>query len=115
LTEPIRVRWIPYKKLPPNSKLVTRKTRWGNKYKMIKHGGKYSREECLKRFDKDLDRILLRNPHHLDELFGYNLACSCMTAGELKMKDYKHSYPHCHADIYLDKIKEIRKRRLRSG
>lgn len=115
MTETIRVRWIPYTKLPPNSKLVTRRTRWGNQNKLIQHGGKYTREKSLEKYDHDVDVELAKNPYWLDDLFGYNLACSCMLPHELKEKGFKVRYPHCHADILLNKIKDIRQRRFRIG
>lgn len=83
-------------KLPPNTKLVTRRTDWGNPYKLIQHGGKYTLQESLRLFRGHLERELKNNPAFLNPLFDYNLACNCSTDSD------------CHADIILEKIKEIR-------
>jgi hypothetical protein len=83
-------------RLPPNTKLVTRKTRWGNPYKLLEHGGDYSREDSLILYTYWLTKQLKTNPKFLEPLYGYNLACYCQQQFI------------CHADIILKKIEEIR-------
>lgn len=115
MTDPIRVRWIPYRRLPPNTKLVTRRTKWGNPFKLIKHGGKYTRRESLKKYSVYVLEMLKNDPYWLDPLFGYNLACSCLTEGELIQKHIEYEFPHCHADILLINIVRIRYERTKSS
>jgi len=75
--------------LPPNTKSVMRPTKYGNPFKV----SDFEREESLRLFDLYLDRCLLSDPHFLDPLKGYDLACAC-----------KQDEP-CHGDILLARIK----------
>jgi hypothetical protein len=45
-----RIPWIPFNSLPPGAKCITRNTRWSNPYKIVEHGGPYSREEAIDLF-----------------------------------------------------------------
>ncbi|MHA2274206.1 MAG: DUF4326 domain-containing protein [Candidatus Kariarchaeaceae archaeon] len=95
---PRRYTWTHHRsrKIPENSKLVTRKTRWGNPYKLIEHGGEYTREEALELYEKWLNDQLKRNSKFLEPLYGFHLVCYC------------RQHLACHGDILLKKIEEIR-------
>lgn len=77
-----------YTKLPPNTKLVARPSRWQNIYTIIKYG----RKKALDLYHQDLHKILKTDPHYLEPLRGYNLACYCKLDEE------------CHADIILNHL-----------
>lgn len=72
------------KKLPDNTKLVSRPSRWGNPYKVSEYG----RDEALRLYRIYLDKKKI----DLTPLIGKDLACTC-----------KLSEP-CHADILLEKL-----------
>lgn len=87
-------------KMPPNTVLVSRPSRWGNPFviQFDPHPG-YSpqnAEEAVKMYrahvDKGLMRIKIRN-----ELRGKNLACFC-----------KIGQP-CHADVLLEIANQVTK------
>jgi len=79
-----------YQKLPnKHTYRVIRPSQFANPYKLIKHGGTYTRAQSLRRFETTLRFNLLRNPHYLKRLRGKDLACFC-SLDEL-----------CHADILL--------------
>lgn len=82
-------------RLPDKTKLVTRRTRWGNLFKLKEHGGQYTRESALRLYVIWLDGQLINNSQFLEPLYGYNLACYCPLSKE------------CHADIILKKIEAI--------
>jgi hypothetical protein len=75
-------------KLPPGAKLVTRASRdSGNPYKLIEHGGEYTRAESLAKYEHE---HLPSRPdllEQLPQLRGRQLACNCPL-----------DQP-CHADI----------------
>jgi len=85
--KPIRIhRSNRYEKLPFNTKLVSRPSRYGNPYKI---GEDYNRQQVLVLFMKYLVDKLEMNPGWLEPLRGWNLACSCKPDQS------------CHADILL--------------
>ncbi len=84
-----RVQYKRGDKLPPNTKLVTRRTRWGNPYKVIPWGP-YVLEESLSLYRKDLIAILKNQLGFLEPLRGFDLACACPL------------YQDCHADIIME-------------
>src|SRR5262245_3565666 len=86
---PQRIVYRMYTKLPPGTKVVMRASRWGNPYRMIEHGGPYTRAEALQRFETYARARLREEPHWLDPLRGFDLACVCPT-GEA-----------CHGDLLL--------------
>lgn len=88
-----RLKIKPYKKLPKNTKNVARPSRWGNPFKLKKHGGNYSLKESLALYTIWLDNNLKKNPHFLQPLIGYNLGCYC------------NLDEPCHASILLKYIK----------
>lgn len=96
-TAPVRIRRSRLKgsKLPPNTVIVTRPTKWGNYFVVGEHG---DAAQCVAKFRAELEseifgemnlmRVLMRAA--LAELRGKNLACWC-----------KLDAP-CHADVLLD-------------
>lgn len=79
-------------KVPPGAVYVGRPSKWGNPFKIGKHG---TREEVIARYrDYIIDRIAT-NPgvYDLMELRGKDLVCWC------------HPQP-CHADILLELANE---------
>ena len=71
--QPKRVKIQYRKKLPPNTKKVDRSTRYGNFFKIIRHGGTYTLEESLYNYEQQLILILEDNPSYLNGLKGYNI------------------------------------------
>ena len=84
----MRVQYRRGNKLPPNTKLVTRRTRWGNPYKVIPWGI-YTLDESLKLYRQDLPDILKNDPDFFEPLRGFDLACACPLNQD------------CHADIIM--------------
>ena len=78
------------KPLPPNSKNVTRISRWGNPFKIKKHGGEYTLKESLGKYRSWLEQKLAIDPTFLDPLIGFNLGCFCDLDSP------------CHADILIE-------------
>ena len=79
-------------KLPPNSKLVTRGSKYGNPYSVGDKPGQYTREEALRLYRIYLDQAIKNNTLDLSPLIGKDLACNC------KLSEA------CHVDILLEKI-----------
>ena len=80
-------------KLPENSVLVSRPSRYGNPYRIPK----YFLEESIDLYEFWLTNKLLDNPKFLDPLIGKNLVCYC----DLDQL--------CHADILIKYCKKIKK------
>ena len=78
-----------YQKLPPNTKNVSRASRWGNPFRLKQHGGSYTEKDSLYFYKLWLEEQLANNPAFLDPLKGFNLGCFCPL-----------DQP-CHADILL--------------
>lgn len=85
-----------FEKLPPGTKRVTRPSKYSNPFKIKEHGGKYTREEALKEYEKWLQKKLAEDKNFLEPLREYKyLACYC-----------KPFTTPCHVDIlikYLEK------------
>ena len=80
-----------FEKLPPDTKRVTRPSKYANNFKIKEHGGKYTREEALEQYEKWLQQKLQDNPAFLDPLREYKyLACFC-----------KPLTTPCHVDILI--------------
>lgn len=90
-----RVKISYMKKMPDNSVKVCRGTVFGNMFKLIKHGGRFTLQQSLENYKKVIGFILTIDPHFLDELRGKDLGCYC-----------KLDQP-CHADILIEKIKVL--------
>lgn len=75
-------------RLPPNTIVVSRPSKWGNPWQVGKHG---DRAFCLQKFEEFFRHGALRvRPEHArDELRGKNLACWCKPGP-------------CHADVLLE-------------
>jgi hypothetical protein len=86
-------------KLPPDTKLVGRGSRYGNPYKVKDYG----REEALRLYRIYLEEGLREGTIDLSPLIGKNLACTC-----------KLSEP-CHADILLEYVLKEEDRRDEQG
>ena len=88
-----RIHWNRFagRPLPPNTKLVSRPTKYGNPYNLRD----YDRKTALRLFAEYLDGVLKNDPTFLDELRGHDLACSCKLEEE------------CHADIIIRRIENI--------
>ena len=86
-----RIKHRMYTKLPSNTKLVARPSKYGNPYKL----SEYSREEALMRYEDWLLRKYLHDACFFDSLKGYNLACYCSLEDD------------CHVDILIKFIEEI--------
>ncbi len=80
-----------YEKNPPNTKRVTRPSRWGNPFKLTDH----TREESLRLYELWLIKQIDSDHEFLEPLRGKNLACTCKL-------DEK-----CHADILLKFLYEV--------
>jgi len=76
------------KKLPANTKLVCRPSKYGNPY----HVEDYGRDEAMRLYQIHLDKELKRDPDYLLPLRGFDLACNCQLDEP------------CHADIILEKL-----------
>ena len=79
-------------RMPENSALVTRQTRYGNPFTVEEFG----REEALRLFKIYLDWAIKWKLLDLDPLAGKDLACNCQLNEA------------CHADILLAKINELK-------
>ena len=86
-----RVQYKRGQKLPPNTKLVNRTSRWGNPYKVKEYG----RDKAIYMYSIWLDKKLDENPDFLEPLRGFDLACDCALDKE------------CHADILLTYLKYV--------
>jgi hypothetical protein len=75
-----------FAKLPDNTKLVARPTRWANPFPVSEHG----REKALKLYREYLEDKIQKGELNPAELKGYDLACYCAPGEE------------CHADILLE-------------
>lgn len=89
----MRIKLNYYQKMPENTKNVTRVSRWGNPFKLIKHGGTYSLMKSLYEYECWLRKQLKNNPDFLKPLIGFNLGCYCNLDSL------------CHADILLEYLK----------
>lgn len=85
-----RVHWNRFedKKLPENTKLVCRPSKYGNPY----HVEDYGRDEALRLYRIYLDKELKANSEYLSSLRGFDLACNCQLDEP------------CHADILIEKL-----------
>ncbi|MCB0550535.1 MAG: DUF4326 domain-containing protein [Phaeodactylibacter sp.] len=81
-----------YTKLPEGAVLVTRGSRWGNPFRIVEHGGEYTREESVRLYREYILQKIKENPEYygLSLLRGKDLACSCKPE-EL-----------CHGDVLLE-------------
>ena len=77
-------------KLPPNTKLVARPSRWGNPYSLKDH----SLKDSLVLYRQWLDYQMMKNPLFIEPLRDFDLACYCRTDQA------------CHADILLEYLRE---------
>ncbi|MEE9446184.1 MAG: DUF4326 domain-containing protein [Cocleimonas sp.] len=94
---PKRFRLIRGKKMPPNSKMVSRPSRWGNPKKIgdVVQGVELDRDGVIVFYEEWLDGNLFINPNFLDPLRGFNLGCPC----PLNLK--------CHVDIIFKKMRKL--------
>ena len=80
-----------FEKLPPDTKRVTRPSKYSNPFKIKEHGGKYTREEAIKKYEEWLQNKLKEDPNFLDPLRKFNyLACFC-----------KPLSTPCHVDVII--------------
>lgn len=77
-------------KLPPETKLVTRPSKYGNPFSVSEYG----RENAVQLYEKYIDEKIDEG-FDLSELKGFDLACIC----DLDQL--------CHADILLKKLENI--------
>ena len=89
-----RVQLRYYKKNPPNTKNVSRASRWGNPYKLLAHGGGFTLESSLKAYRYYIAIKLDKDPDFLKPLIGFDLGCFCDLDSP------------CHADILLEFLGE---------
>ncbi len=90
----MRVQYKRGNKLPPNTKLVTRVSRWGNPFKVIPWGI-YTLEESLNLYRQFVvDWKLKHDPDFFEPLRGFDLACACPLDQD------------CHANIIIEVLKE---------
>ena len=86
-----------FEKLPPNTKRVTRPSKYSNPFKIKEHGGQYTREEALKKYETWLQENLKKDPKFLEPLRSMKyLACFC-----------KPLSTPCHVDILIKYIEKI--------
>lgn len=82
--------------LPPNTKLITRSTRYGNPFPIgakLKFNGvevTITRPLSIALFVAYAEERLIAEPDWLDGIAGYNLACSCQINES------------CHGNVLLD-------------
>lgn len=78
-------------KLPENTKLITRRSRYGNPFPVAEYG----RRKALELFTDYLDEKIINGLIDLKPLKGFDLACNCK--------------PHesCHGDIILDRMRKL--------
>jgi hypothetical protein len=90
---PKRISYNRYKdgKLPINTVLITRPSRYCNPFTVREHG----REKCLELYEFYLDTKIIKGLIDLNPLKGKDLACAC----KLEEK--------CHGDIILDRMKAL--------
>ncbi|WP_280381371.1 DUF4326 domain-containing protein [Nocardia wallacei] len=83
---------------PPRSIVITRPGRWSNPYRLVEHGGAYTRSEAVDQFRRDLyagqlvtrpGRAALGVDDARRELVGLDLVCSCALDQA------------CHGDVLL--------------
>jgi hypothetical protein len=101
-------------KLPPNTVIVARPSKWGNPF-VVGHDG--NREYCVKLYQallrgficlgskaspEEQQAALAHVRDHLHELRGKHLACWCPLGGD---------YWSCHANVLLDAARRGRVRR----
>ncbi|MCB0565516.1 MAG: DUF4326 domain-containing protein [Phaeodactylibacter sp.] len=81
-----------YTKLPEGAVLVTRGSRWGNPFRLVEHGGEYTREESIRLYREYIIKKIREEPERYDLslLRGKDLACSC------KLEEL------CHGDVLLE-------------
>ena len=87
-------------RLPPNTVVVSRPSRWGNPYAVVNG----DHQSAVNAYRKELEWYLsgksLRNAVELrakiEKLRGYNLACWC------KLTDKDGNRVPCHADVLLE-------------
>ena len=81
-------------KMPPNTVVVSRPSKWGNVFRISPAAGNTAEQVV-----KDFERFIADNPKYIAaaqaELHGKNLACWC------KVIDADGNYVPCHADILL--------------
>lgn len=94
MNHPLRIRrHNRFTKLPAGAVSVTRPSAWSNPYKLIEHGGEYTRVEAIAMYERDLLSGTLRDSKgremrsRLPELRGRLLACYCPLDEQ------------CHADV----------------
>jgi hypothetical protein len=79
-------------KLPENTKLVTRPSKFSNPFTIQEHG----RTKALRLFEDYLDAKIIDGSLDLRPLKGFDLACNCKLSES------------CHADILLNRLKRLR-------
>jgi hypothetical protein len=90
-----RISWNRFSgKLPPNTKVVMRPSRFGNPFTI----NEYGRDEALRLYADYLETLLETDPGFLDSLAGFDLACSCPPDEP------------CHADLIINRINKGRRR-----
>lgn len=79
--------------LPDGAVYVGRPSKWGNPFKIGKHG---TREEVIDKYRVRITACISNNPHVYDltELKGKDLVCWC------------HPQP-CHADVLLELANDV--------
>ena len=88
-----RIKHKYYTKLPPNTKLVARPSRYGNPYNLSDN----TREEALLKYAIWLVNAVFGDEEFLTPLIGYDLACYCSLDDK------------CHADIIIDFMEDVLK------
>jgi hypothetical protein len=86
-----RIRFVRGEKLPPGARCVTRISRWGNKYKLIEHGGEYTREQSIALFRADVEAMTPEYRQQWLAPLRTATALACCAPGLL-----------CHADVLIE-------------
>ena len=77
MSHPLRIQRSRRSRNPPGSVMVTRGTRWGNPYRLVEHGGTYTRAASLWLYEHV---HLEQHPDlvaQLPDIAGRPLACWC--------------------------------------
>ncbi len=86
-----RIQHVRGKKLPPGAKCVGRISRWGNHYKIMEHGGEYTREQAISLFRAYVEAMTPEYRHQWLAPLRTATALACCAPGLL-----------CHADVLIE-------------
>ena len=86
-----RIQYVRGEKLPPGAKCVGRISRWGNPYRVVDHGGEYTREQSIALFRADVEAMTPEYRQRWLAPLRTATALACCAPGLL-----------CHADVLIE-------------